>query len=358
MLTRILRPLTLSAYLLLGLLAGCSDQSESFNDQLDRELAEANPKQFLYVASGSCYAGGVATSTGAFTVAAYDLETGNLDRLVIDYNRIAPGDAPIAIQEFDAQNLLVLVENAAGRRIDLVRKDGQSISTYLVNATALSAAMRRMVRLPDSSLLISKSTAIEKISSARSRVTQGANPYVNAPAGACATTATLISGVTTLSNGKIVYTHAAASPNNKIVMVSATGYAAAPDCLTAVAAPVTTALPTDLIRHSSGQLLVSYGSTTATSNFLYAFDANATTNIINNASAAFNDNSIVNGPSAMTEDPLTGDIFVANGNAAFNNIERFSFNPNTRLLTRIGTQPFVSAQLYSRCISDIKVISE
>ena len=49
-------------------------------------------KKFLYVASGSCYSGGVAASTGSATVAKYDLTTGGLADLIIDYNTFGLGD--------------------------------------------------------------------------------------------------------------------------------------------------------------------------------------------------------------------------------------------------------------------------
>jgi hypothetical protein len=55
-------------------------------------------KKFLYVASGACYSGGVAASTGSATIAKYDLTTGGLADLVIDYNTLGLGDMPAAIK--------------------------------------------------------------------------------------------------------------------------------------------------------------------------------------------------------------------------------------------------------------------
>ncbi len=334
---------------------GCADDSVSLSEQLQAPVPLVTENR-LYVASGACYAGGVATSTGALTVSTFDAETGEFDRVLVDYNRTSPGDAPVGIIDYDVDHILVLVENVSGRRVDLVKKDGSSLSTYLINSTALSAAVRKIVFLPDTSLLISKSTAIEKFSPARARVTQGVNPYINAPAAPCATSTTLISSLVSLGNEKIIYAHAGASPNNKLGMIAASGYALPADCLTSVAAPTTTALPTSLLLHSSGHLLVSYGSTTAASNFVYSYAVNAVSNSISGATLAYVNSAAINGPSALAEHPVSGDVYVANGNAAFNTIEKFSFDPASRTMTRAPGQSFIPSQLYTRCVSDMKVI--
>lgn len=344
----------LNLILALSLLsASCGKKSESFSDASG---SSANSDRMLFVASGGCYAGGVATSVGAFTISAFNLESGMLERIVVDYNSLSPGDAPVGIAEYDAKTLMVLVENAAGRRIDLVKKDGSAVSTYLTNSTALGGVVRGLAKLPDNSVLVSKSTAVEKFSPAKSRVTQGASPYVNAPGSTCATATTLISSINSLSNGKILFTHAAATPNNKISIIAATGYATTADCLASVASPTTLAMPTVALVHSSGKLIVSFGSTTAASNFIYGYDLDVTSNIISGATAAFSDPSIIYGPSSMTEDPETGAVFVANGNSAFNTIEKLRFNSSTKVLTRDPGLPFIAPQVYTRCVSDMKVL--
>jgi hypothetical protein len=341
----VLLPLTLS---------NCNPQSRSLNDL----MVAATGKRALYVASGACYGGGVTTSAGASTIAAFDPDTGVLRRVVVDYNSMSPGDAPVAISEFDASHLLVLVENAFGRRVDLVSKDGSGVTTYLTNSTALSAVTRSMARLSDNSLLISKSSAIEKFSPGKSRVLQAASSYVNAPGLTCATSTTLISGVTATANSKIIFSHAAATPNNKIAMISAAGYATTADCLTAQAAPTTLAMPTSVLIHSSGNLLVAYGSTTAASNFIYSYNLDTTANTITAPVAAYFDTAVVNGPTAMAEDAYNGAVFVANGASSFNTIEKFSFDPVTKTLTHPSGPPFLPAQIYTRCVSDMKVLSE
>jgi hypothetical protein len=335
------------------LLASCgTEESSSFNDDIKN-----SSDSVLYVASGSCYAGGVVTSTGANTVTAFDTKTGKQLQVIVDYNQIMPGDAPVGVEEYDADSLLVLIENASGRRIDLVKKDGSSVSTFILNATALTAVGRKLRVAPDGSgYLVSKSTAIEKFSPSKARITQGANPYINAPGSTCGASATLLSDFVMLSNGKHVFVHAAATPNNKIAVIAAGGYVTTGDCLAAQAAPTTTALPTG-IAYLNGRLLVSYGSVTTASNFIYSYDINETTNVISNVTNAYTNTGIVNGPSAIAADTTTNEVYVAVGNSGFNTIEKFQYDMTTRLLNRVGNSSFVSPSVNTRCIAAMKVAS-
>lgn len=311
-------------------------------------------KKYIYVASGACYSGGVAASTGSATITKYDLTTGALADLVIDYNAFGLGDMPAAIKSFVGDQFLIGIENAGGRRLDVVARDGSGLTTYLTNATALNAAFRDLVVLSDSSILVAKATAIEKFAPSRARVTQGANPFVNAPAATCANSTTVMSSAITLPDGKIVYAHAAATPNNKIGVISASGYAAPANCLASQAAPATTALPTAVAYHQlSGKLLVTYASTTSASNLVYSYDINTTSGAISNPIAAWTDFGIVYGASKMTIDQETGFIYIANGAATYNNIEKFSISNG--VLTKIGTTPFINTGIYTRCISGLEI---
>jgi hypothetical protein len=348
----------LSLFSFLGLGAGIAafvaacggSGSAPFNSQAFNE----DKKNYLYVASGACYGGGVATTAGpSNTVARYDLKTGTLDKVVIDYST-QPGDQPVAMSEFDDTRIQVAVENAAGRKVQLVRKDGGGATDRIVNATALNGIIRGFAFLNDFSVLVSKSTAIEKFGPSTARVLQGANPFVNAPAAPCATSTTLVSSVAVSTTGKIIYTHAAATPNNRIGVIRDTGYAIAADCLASVAGPTTTALPTRVVFHPDGRLLVAYGSTTAASNFIYSYTFNDTSGAIAGATVAYNNNGIVNGPSSMAVDPDTKDVFVANVTAGFNTVERFTYNAG--VLTRVPGPSFILAGAYTRCIADLKVM--
>lgn len=316
---------------------------------------ESANKKYLYVSSGTCYGGGVTTSAGSATVARYDISTGALDKVIVDYNSYQPGDMPNAVINYSDTQLLVAVENASGRRIDLVNKDGSGFTTYLVNSTALNGVIRNMKLLSDGSLLVSKSTAIEKFSSGKARITQGANAYIQAPGSSCATSATLLSTMSILDNGKILFAHAAASPNNKLGLISATGYVGTSDCLGVQAAPVATALPSASLMHSTGDLLVAYGSTTAASNFVTAYDLDSTTNVFSNATESMKNDSYVYGPSAMVENTEDKSVYVANALSTFNNIEKFSYDDTTKKLTRVGSTPFVPQSVFTRCITSMSI---
>lgn len=330
--------------------SGCAQQAST---PLADTLAGGSGIPYLFVASGACYGGGVTTSTATSTVAAYDLASGQLSHMVADYGVLSPGDNPVGIQDYDQDRLMVVVENAGGRRVDLVQKDGSGVSTYLVNTTALSAVVRALSISSDGSILVSKSSAIEKFGPSKSRILQGANPWVNAPAAPCATSTTLISSVIQYPNGKILYTHAAATPNNRFGLIASTGYSVAGDCLASTAGPATTALPTAAAVHPQGKTLIAYGSTTTASNYIYSYDVNTTANTIGGATAAYNNPAIINGPSAMAIDQSTGYVYVANAVSTFNTIEKFELSGSA--LTRVGIAPFISASAFTRCVSGIAI---
>ena len=322
-------------------ICGCKQASEG----------DVSSPRYMYVASGACYGGGVTALTGSATIVAFDLSTGEEVSMIADYNGFSMGDSPVGIGTYDTSHVLVAVENTGGRRIDKVALTGfNDVATYLTNALGLNGVLRGLFMLGDGGFLVSKTTAIEKFSSGKSRILQGAAPYVSNPAGSCSTSTTLISSVKAFSTGNILYTHAAATPNNRFGVITAAGYAAAPDCLSAQAAPTTTAMPTHGLIHSSGKVLISYGSTTAASNSIYSYDVDATTGAITNPVAAFTDFSIVNGPSVMVEDPSTGAVYVANATNSFSNIEKFTLSAGG-VLTRVGTSPFIKPSVYTRCVS-------
>lgn len=330
-------------------LAACGEEitAEGFNSSLNN--------RYLYVASGSCYAGGVTVSTGNATIAKYDLRTGVFAGVVVDYNKFGNGDQPASIAHLDEEQLLVAVENAAGRRIDIFNVDGSGLTTYISNATALSAVLRHLTVLSDASILVVKATAIEKFTSARARVIQGANPFINAPAAPCAVSTTAMTSTTALPGGKIIYTHAAASPGNIIGVISSTGYTGPANCHASQAAPTTTALPTaSLFEPRTSKLLVAYGSTTNASNSIYSYTVNETTGTISAPVAAWSDSSIVYGPTRMATDFQTGAVFVANGASTLNNIEKFTLDSNG-VLAKVGNGPFIPTSVYTRCITSLEV---
>ena len=139
-------------------------------------------------------------------------------------------------------------------------------------------------------------------------------------------------------------------------MISANGYSTAADCLSSQAAPVTTSLPSSMVYLSDvGHLLVGYGSATAASNQVWAYAVDETTNAFSGATAAYTNFNVVNGPSAMAYDSTTGYVYIANAQSMLNNIERFTYDSSTKVLTRTGSSAYISASVKTRCISGMSV---
>lgn len=349
-------------------LSACKQPRElSSDDDSDTPAAQGD---FIYVSSGTCYAGGATTLAGVQTITRFSLSSGLYERTVADYFRLSgvTTEMPNAIAGYSDTKLIVGVETGATtRRLDLVDTAGNAVQTYLSNATAFNQVLRHVFMMTDGSVLVSKGAtppagttgAIEKFNSAKARITQGANPLVNNPltnGGATCTgsNVTVAASISLPTSGKILLAHAGTGAS-RLAMISATGYATTADCLATIAAPVATAMPTAMVRHPSGDILVAYGSATTASNYIYSYKVNETTNVINSATLAFFDPSIVMGASAMTVDPDTGDVFVANGASTFNSIEKFTYNSTTQTLTRVGTAPHISPSVFTRCVSGLHV---
>jgi hypothetical protein len=351
----------------LGLSACKQPRELSSDEDSDTPAAQGD---FIYVASGACYAGGATTLAGVQTITRFSLSSGLYERTVADYFRLSgvTTEMPNAIAGYSDTKLIVGVETGATtRRLDLVDTAGNAVQTYLSNATAFNQVLRHVFMMTDGSVLVSKGAtppagttgAIEKFNSAKARITQGANPLVNNPltnGGATCTgsNVTVAASISLPTSGKILLAHAGTGAS-RLAMISATGYATTADCLATIAAPVATAMPTAMVRHPSGDILVAYGSATTASNYIYSYKVNETTNVINSATLAYFDPSIVMGVSAMSVDPDTGDVFVANGASTFNSIEKFTYSSTTQTLTRVGTAPHISPSVFTRCVSGLHV---
>jgi hypothetical protein len=290
-------------------------------------------------------------STPTNVVARYT-SSGVLDRVIRDYSA-APGDTPVAIGHYDSTRILVLVENASSRRVELVAKDGSTYSSWIANATAMSAQVRDLAYTSDGGVLVSKGTAVEKFSSAGARITSGANPYINAPAAPCATATTLIPRVTIGPSDSIFFAHSAATPNNRIGIINSAGYSIAADCYAATAGPTVNHLPSAIMYHQkSGYLLVGYSNNTGPVNQIYSYVV--TSNSIGAATLAYSNSSVLQGISVMTQDSA-GNVYVGANSSSFNTVEKFTFNATTQTLTRVGTTPFIGPNIFTRSISAIFV---
>lgn len=365
------RFLRLSVSCALGSTIACQKKAEESISETTYS-SNSSATRYLYVATGSCFSG---TGNTTFTAATASnliyrlrLDTGVKDMTLADYNAppANPGDTPVSITKKDAGNIYVMVENTSGRRVERIPKSYQGDrTTFYNNTTGLSAVLRNIITLSDGSLLLSKSTAIEKLNSLAQRQTVGASlPFVSAPAGVCGTSTTLITSVNVLSNGKIVFTHAAAS-QNRFAIISANGYSAASDCLAAQTSPIAAASPTAAVYLSSdSQLLVAYAGNAATTdiNSIYSYTIDETTNAVTTPTKLIDSPSAnyVYGISAMAYDSQNKYLYVAASNSVATtipnyNIEKFSYDPTTRVLTRVGSTPFYTYGFDTKCISSMMI---
>lgn len=339
------------------------------------------PPRYLYVASGLCYSANTTftNTTSSNLIYRLDLESGQRDELLADFNSspAQSGDSPVGIGVLDEDHIYALIENSTNvgaRRIERLEKKNLGLrSAFSNNTTALSGVLRNLLVLPSGDLVISKSTAIEKITSANIRIQQGANPFISAPAGSCAPSATLISKVVQLGNGNLVYLHANAA-QNKFGIISAAGYVAAADCKSVQAAPVATAFPVAAAYDSQAKrLLVAYAGTSVgvDINSIYSYLIDEATNVISAPQKVYDANLypatypyLLYGVSEMVLDEKTGHLYVAtavNTSTTVVNyaIEKFKYDnskigvDNSKVLTRVGNTPFYPYGIDTKCISNM-----
>ena len=341
-------------------LEGCSKKSSGSDS-----TSGSTSGQYIYVASGNTFAGtGITMSAASNTIVKYTT-SGDFVQIIRDYSdsNSYAGDTPVGIIDYDESSILVAVENATTvsyRRIERVAKDGSFVSLYLLNAAAFNAAnmvLKDLIFAGDGGLLVSKGIAsanavIEKFNSNKTRLTISGNAYVRAPGGSCATAQTQFARVAVGPSDIIVGAHAAASPNNKIVLISSNGYTTAADCLAAVAGPDANHIPTSLLYHSSGKLLVGYGSSTGPVHDIYSYDI--TNASISNAIQAYNNSAVLQGVSVLAEGP-DGAVYVGASSSSFNTIEKFTFDSTTGTLTRSGSTTLIGPSIYTRSIAGILV---
>lgn len=218
-------------------------------DQGAGSSSDASSSTYLYVASGACYSGNntaFSNTTSSNVVFRLNASTGAYVDTIADYFSApsSTGDSPVGLANIDSDYLYILVENTTTtslRRVERVQKqpDGTR-QTFSNNTTALSAQLRNIHLYSNGDMLISKSTAIEYLTSANARI--GA-PFISATAAPCNTSTTLIRKTLTLSNGKIAFIHAAAAQNRIGIFATSGGTT----CATVQAAPNANSYPSNMV---------------------------------------------------------------------------------------------------------------
>lgn len=360
---------------------GCSEESDdsSSASSTPAPAPEVVTPKYLYVTTGACYSGNgmtaFTTATASNQVYRLNLSTGAKDTLIADYfaSPSNSGDSPVSIQDYDEDRILVLVENATAglRRIELVEKSHLgSRSIFTNNATALSGVGRQMRKLTDGFLLVSKTTAVEKIGSGTNRLTAGANPWINltGSGNSCLPSATIVSSILQLPGGMLAFTHAATGAA-RVGVVSSTGYNVTGDCKDAEVAP-STGFPTAMAYDDdNNQLIVAFGGHSVSTNIntIYAYTVDESTGALSSPQQLYEwsgDYSLY-GISSMTLDSENNKLYVAttisNVATAVNyRIERFSYNgsqvgvTNSAVLTK-DSSPFYNYGFDTRCVSDMMI---
>lgn len=393
--------------------------SKKLEDTLN-SLTDLSNKS-IYVSTGSCNSGSgltTYTTTATRTVEFFQLDTGIHLGTLLDYNYAGNFTAATHPKNIidNGDSLFILNENAtttSERRVIKVPKANPlSYSNYYSNPTVLSGSMVGLAIDNEGSMLIGKTTAIEKINTTPIRIPAGANPWVSAPAGSCATSTTFMSSIVALppvsgnTTGRIIYTHQGTTAAvNRIGIVSQSGYYAAADCLTGLQISSTThtkasnlttgtvafntngTSPTSMvyIPYTSGtitgKLIVSYSNGQTSNNNAGTYNLNhgiviwdisetTTTATLTNPIVLYDNVSYLFGISAMTYDPDSGYLYVATAgepgaanqttNGYGYNIEKFSLTFNATgapLLTRLlyNNQPYIKGGAYTKCVSGLTI---
>lgn len=335
-------------------------------------VVDATKPKYLYVTTGVCYSGSNTTFTSATSsnlIYRLSLSSAQKDMNLADYNALPAnsGDSPVGIVEVDSGNVMTIVENTSGRRLEKFSKSASPTrSIFSSNTTILSSNLKGIVKTSDGGFLIAKTAGIEKITSQGIRL--GA-PYIGTSLGTtCGATNANINGVAVNASGKIFFINAAAS-NNRWGVISPNGYTVAADCLAAQAAPNTNAYPVAIqYIPSYNQVMVAYAGNAITTdlNSIYVYDFNDTTNAISNPTKIYDSSSYVSagyllyGISAMTFSSDDNSLYVAtavsNATTVVNySVEKLKYDPAAKLLTRSASIPFYSYGVDTKCISSMIV---
>lgn len=354
------------------LLAACNDKKKDTAAPPVETIAIEVPK-YLYVSTGACYSGSnttFTTATASNQTYRLSLTNGQKDLAIADYFSLPAnaGDSPVGLLDIDSSNMMILVENTAGRRIEKLPKAANPTRTiFTSNTAALSSALKGIVKTSDGGFLIAKTAGIEKITSQGIRM--GSAPYIGTALGAtCGASNANINTVTVTPKGKIIFTNAAAS-NNRWGIISPNGYTVAADCLAAQAAPDVNAYPVAVQYITShNQILVAYAGNSLNTNLnsIYVYDFDDTTNAISNATKIYDSNTYVAagyllyGISAMVYNPSDRSLFVAtaisNTTTVVNySIEKLTYNPDTKSLVRALSVPFYSHGIDTKCVSSLMI---
>ena len=404
---------------------GCQKSEE---DPVVPSVVEVIPRK-LYVASGACNSGtGVTTYTlpagaGAASkvITKWDATAGTYEGVFLDFNTgsFVAGSGPQQLID-DGDYIYAAVENALAINraiIKIPKSDPNSYITWYANATTLATILKGFARDADGSIMIGRSTMIEKITAAQARATIGAAAWINAPGGNCATSITQMNAVSILApltaagytSGKIIFTHGNnTAATNRIAIVRDNGYIGLTDCLagaqTNLAGHVPASnrparvmafnalgpQPTSMVyiplatptATATGRLIVTYSAAQVSNSAAGLYNLNhgiVAWDVLEDAVGGvtlttapvvlWDDMSVVYGASAIAYDSTDSSIYVGVGGepgvavAAYStnnvgyNVEKFTYSVSANTLTRVtvNNRAFIPGNATTKCISGITV---
>lgn len=401
---------------------GCAKKKE----EAEQEIQVVAATKYLYFATGQCNSGaGITTFSGMNSsrmVSKVDLgKSPSVPTTVLDLSMAYQGGsfAPeTGVQSLidNDESILMLTENAVNtgdRKIFSIPKlSPYNTNVFASDALALTSTAahitRSMLRDNDGTLLFSKSIAVEKIGTNSLRVPMGANPWVNAPAGTCATSTTFMSALTVLpayngaNTGKLIFAHqGTTAAANRLGIISNDGYSIAGNCLNGyqisavahtnapnVSGPLTFSTagpsPTAMVYiatpggPTTGKLLVAYSASVATelnnsTNLNYAIvmwnvnETSASAAALSNPVVLYRDFADIFGISAMAYDADSNSLYVATASQPGTanqttsgygyKIEKFTLNLTTPLLSivRVNNKSFLERSSATKCISSMMI---
>lgn len=392
--------------LLILILAGCSKPAE---------IAATTPYRYLYVSTGLCYAGIGFTAPNINSVGK-TLSRVNLTNQTIevirDYANFSEENSSTSFASGIVDNndgyLYAAIENATAtgsRRVERIKKEfNGSRTTWYQNSTTFSSVMRDLAKASDGGLLVSRTTAVERLDSIPARKMATVTlAWGQTHAGTCATNNTIITSIIALPSyqgtnfSKYVYSHATAGQND-IAIIGSSGSVAAGDCL--ANQPSTTAVLTNAVSANlgwnnvlsanatptamayietpapattTGKLIVAYSTnalnTAAASglnNALVMYDITETSSTavtIGNGQVLFHDYQYLYGVTALAYDKENNTLYASMSNSLVTaptayNIEKFTIDITTPSATRIvnsNGSSFQTSNSFNNCVTSMFV---
>ena len=357
-------------------------------------VAASSPPSYLYVTSGMCNTPAVGAQNGNRLITKFNLADGTSQNFY-DFNADGSYDEPGGT--IDLGNAVLVADNPFDnslvntKQIVSIDKTTKAKTIFYQDSTYLPAGaantVRGMFRSPvDGDIYISTSTAIQKVDFvSRFKLPNYsgvlADGFFHSAAtamgaiacnGVTAVATTLLNNFWITATGKAIVTHGVAA-QNKFSVAPANGVNLTTDaggtCLSSIqgvplnavnpptiAAAAVNNIPNTVILHAgSGKILVGISAVAANGNSMLAYNYSDVTGVANAPVIAYYNVGNLFQPTAMVEDPATGNVYVASygqlASGAEGFIRKFSVNSGTGVMTDAGM--FAQSPITTKCVSSM-----